>query len=461
MVHEATQGEGIWKLAKWGHTSKGPEALPVMPPLITAEGTAYTLEEKVEALRQRFYPTIEADLSDIADTSFEDSTFPLSLEVSDTVEPQEITSLLRTRRPHRAPGSDSIPNEFLKAMGEPLTVAVAALATACWKIGHYPKQLKLARTVALRKPGKAAYNTPGAWRLIALLNTVGKLIEAITAKRIQKAAEEHHLLPASQMGVRKGCSTETALELLVEQVQTVWTSNKHVTSLLSLDISGAFDTVNPIRMLDTLRKKGLPGWLVRWVRSFMSGRTTTLVVQGHETEPFEITAGVPQGSTLFPILFILYNAELMELCDRPNERLSALGFSDGVNILTYSRSTETNCRTLEIAHSRCIEWAKRHGMHFAPKKYELIHFTRSRTKFNLQAGIDVGQGPLSPLPDIRVLGVWLDTKLRWSAHIREIQKKTLSQLGALTRIAASTWGASFVRARQIYMAVCWPNKGSQ
>ena len=62
MVHEATQGEGIWKLTKWGRTSKGPEALPVMPPLITAEGTAYTLEEKVEALRQRFYPTVEVDL---------------------------------------------------------------------------------------------------------------------------------------------------------------------------------------------------------------------------------------------------------------------------------------------------------------------------------------------------------------------------------------------------------------
>ena len=149
MVHEATQGEGIWKLAKWGRTSKGPEALPVMPSLITAEGTAYTLEEKVEALRQRFYPTVEANLSDITDTSFEDCTFPLSLEVSDTVEPQEIASLLRTRRPHQAPGSDSIPNEFLKAMGEPLMVAVAALATAYWKIGHYPKQLKLARTVAL------------------------------------------------------------------------------------------------------------------------------------------------------------------------------------------------------------------------------------------------------------------------------------------------------------------------
>ena len=188
----------------------------------------------------------------------------------------------------------------------------------------------------------------------------------------------------------------------------------------------------------------------------MSGRTTTLVVQGHESEPFEITAGVPQGSTLSPILFILYNAELLDLCNRPHERISAISFSDDVNILTYGRSTETNCRTLEAAHSRCLEWAKRHGMSFAPKKYELIHFTRSHTKFNLQAGIDFGHGPVSPSPDVRILGVWLDTKLRWAAHIREIQKKAASQQCALTRIASSTWGASFARARQIYMAVIRP-----
>ena len=225
-VHEAAQGEGIWKLAKWGRTSNGPAALPVMPPLVIAGGTACTLEEKVEALRQRFYPTVEADLSDIADTSFADSSFHNPLEIQKKVDPQEIASLLRSRRSHRAPGSDLIPNEFLKAMGGPLTVAVAALAIACWKAGHYPKQLKHARTVALRKPSKEAYDTPGAWRPIALLNTVGKLIEGITAKRIQEAAEEHHLLPASQMGVRKGRSTDTALELLVEQVQTVWTSKQ-------------------------------------------------------------------------------------------------------------------------------------------------------------------------------------------------------------------------------------------
>ena len=73
----------------------------------------------------------------------------------------------------------------------------------------------------IRKPGKAAYDVLGAWRPIALLNTIGKLIEALTANRLRDAAEEHGLLLDTQIGARKGKSTETALELLVEQVRIV------------------------------------------------------------------------------------------------------------------------------------------------------------------------------------------------------------------------------------------------
>jgi len=147
------------------------------------------------------------------------------------------------------------------------------------------------------------------------LSTIGKVIEALTANRISTAAEEHHLLPDTQMGARKGRSTETALELLVQQVRTVWRSKKHVATLLSLDILGAFDTVNPIRLLDTLRKKKLPAWIVLWVQAFMKDRSTSLVIQGYKTPTFSIDAGVPQGSPLSPILFLLYNSALLEICN--------------------------------------------------------------------------------------------------------------------------------------------------
>jgi hypothetical protein len=455
-IAEAAEGGGVWRLAKWGRTkAHQPTELPVMPALQASQGLAYSVPEKAEALKARFYPVVEADLSDVLDTSFQDDTFQNSLEIPRLATAEEVSSLLQARKPYKAPGNDRIPNGFLRAMGPKLAEAVAQLANACWALGHLPARFKVARTVVLRKPGKPDYSDPGAWRPIALLNTIGKLIESLMAKRLSQAAEEHKLLPDTQMGARPGRSTETALELLTAQVKTVWGSGKFVASLLSLDISGAFDTVNPIRLLDTLRQKGFPGWVVRWVRAFMTDRETTLVIQGQETAAFPVPAGVPQGSPLSPILFLFYNSELLDLCQRPKEGLTAVGFADDVNMLAYSRSTETNCKILEAGHARCLDWARRHGMRFAPTKYELIHFTRGR-KFNLEACVRLGDTEKRPSPDVRVLGVWLDTKLRWSAHLREVQSKASAQTGALTRITTSTWGASFCRARQVYSAVVRP-----
>src|SRR3982074_1384771 len=94
-------------------------------------------------------------------------------------------------------------------------------------------------------------------------------------------------------------------------------------------------------------------------------------------------------------------------------------------------------------------------MKFAPKKYELIHFSRCR-RFNLRAGIRLEGETKTPSPDICILGIWVDTKLQWSAHLREAKKKAASQIGALVRTTASTWGASFLRARQVYSAAIRP-----
>ena len=177
-------------------------------------------------------------------------------------------------------------------MGTEMAEAIARIASACWELGHYPQQFKEARTITLRKPEKPKYSDPGAWRPIALLSTIGKVIETLIAKRIGKVAEENHLLLDTQMGARAGRSTEIALELLTRQIYTIWSSKRHVATLLSVDILGVFDIVNPIRMLDILRKKGLPHWIVQWVQAFITWRSTTLVIQGHETPSFPIEAGV-------------------------------------------------------------------------------------------------------------------------------------------------------------------------
>ena len=87
----------------------------------------------------------------------------------------------------------------------------------------------------------------------------------------------------------------------------------------------------------------------------MTDRETTLVVQGIESESRRIGAKVPQGSPLLPILFLFYNAELLNLCYNPIARISAVGFVDNVNILTYGLNTEGNCRQLETIHKKCLD----------------------------------------------------------------------------------------------------------
>jgi hypothetical protein len=135
-----------------------------MPALVTPQGNVvHTIQEKAEALQPRFYPTVEADLSDIKETIFKDNSFsPNLIQISQEATKEDVESILRTTKAFRAPGIDGITNRFLQAMGSKLAEAVAMLATACWKIGYYPCLFKRVYTITLRKPGKPTYSNPGA-----------------------------------------------------------------------------------------------------------------------------------------------------------------------------------------------------------------------------------------------------------------------------------------------------------
>jgi Reverse transcriptase (RNA-dependent DNA polymerase) len=133
----------------------------------------------------------------------------------------EVSSTLSSRKSYNALGFDGILYAFLKALGSPFITSLVQVINASWRLGYFPSRYKQAKTVVIRKPSKASYQEPKAWRPIALLCTIGKLIETIIAKRIQGVAKEFRLLPLEQMGFRASRSTESALDLLTSQVQTV------------------------------------------------------------------------------------------------------------------------------------------------------------------------------------------------------------------------------------------------
>jgi hypothetical protein len=192
-IDEEAQGDGLWKLASW---SKGKATAPAqVPPLQTSQGLASTFEAKIAALQEQFFPITVADLSDI-DRQTDQPMFA----VEQITSLEEITYILKGCSSSSAPGEDEIPFHFLKALGEPVARALTLLTNACLALQHFPASLKSSRTIVLRKPGKSSYEAPSAWRPIALLKTIGKVVEKLVAKRIRCAAEEHQLLYPSQMG---------------------------------------------------------------------------------------------------------------------------------------------------------------------------------------------------------------------------------------------------------------------
>jgi hypothetical protein len=151
---------------------------------------------------------------------------------------------------------------FLKLLGRPLLECLQPLFQACLHFSYHPLHFKQSSTVALRKPGKGDYCGPAAWQPVALLNTLGKVLETVGANRITALSEEHGLLPPRHVGARPGRSTDTALDMLVKQIHAAWQAENGVASLLSLDMTGAFDRVVPVQLLHSLRKRCIPEWLV-------------------------------------------------------------------------------------------------------------------------------------------------------------------------------------------------------
>ena len=180
-IHEAaTSGEGIWRIAKWARTKSHLPPEPVKMPDLLWKDTSYrTPKQKAEALGERFYPQTKAKLDDIDEDRLLRADYSKEQQhcVDMTTTTEEISSIITRSHSDKAPGNDTIPNRFLKAMGTPLIEMLTRLFNACLRLSYFPRQFRQARTIVLRKPGKPNYSDPGAWRPIALLNTIGKVLE--------------------------------------------------------------------------------------------------------------------------------------------------------------------------------------------------------------------------------------------------------------------------------------------
>jgi hypothetical protein len=410
----------------------------------------------VELLYREYFPEPpEVDLSGIRGAQYRNQLNDQP-EAATEVSEQEQQAVIARLKPDKAPGEDGLPNRVVKAMASTAPERLRKLFSACLKLSYHPEAFRKAVTVVLKKPGKSDYSNPGAYRPIALLNTLGKVLEAVVARRISCLAERHCLLPDSQYGARPGRSTETALLNLTEQVRAAWERDgKSVVSLLSMDVAKAFDRVSHPRLLHDLRVNSIPETLVRWVGSFLGNRSTAIRIGGYMSAMRRTQVGIPQGSPLSPILYLFYNACLIRSCEIPRLRTSTTAFVDDNNVLVIGDSTRVNIQTLGVIEEKCKAWERTHGSKFNRDKFHLVHLTRAR-RDDLGRPLYLSGQRIEAEKDIRVLGVQIDQRLSGQAHLRKVQAKAPEYERVLRTLAGSTWGASLGATREVYLRAIRP-----
>lgn len=187
--------------------------------------------------------------------------------------------------------------------------------------------------------------------------------------------------------------------------------------------------------------------MVKLVQAYLTGRSTTILFGDFESDPKSLSIGLPQGSPLSVILYILYNSSLLtQAIDLPHT--SSLGFVDDVAFLTADKSLDTVRRRLQVLANRELTWGSRHGAAFDQRKSQWIVLTR-RALPDILPSITLGAKTLLPQPQVKWLGVVLDQQLNFTAHGRALEKKGTKVVLQLARLARTGWGIPLVQCLQL------------
>ena len=340
-----------------------------------------------------------------------------------------VFNLLRNIDEKKATGLDMIPSKLLKMAASIVTPSLTAIFTKSIITGIYPTEWKMARVTPVFKKGeKSDLNN---YRPISVIPVVSKVFEKIVYDQLYQYLNDNQLLSSCQSGFRSLHSTLTAL-LEATNSWSVSIDNGFLNGVVFIDLKKAFDTIDHEIILRKLSYFGADQATAKWFQSYLSNRTQRCNVNGNLSTASTVTCGVPQGSILGPLLFLMYINDLPNCLRVAAPRM----FADDTSI-TLSAKTVADLKlavTSELNNLTC--WLRANKLSLNVAKTELM-IIGSRQRLNTQCeeiNISIDDRTIKRVDHIKSLGLTIDAQLSWSKHVDEISKKVSSAIGALKRV---------------------------
>ena len=333
------------------------------------------------------------------------------------------------------------------------TTVLAHVVNSSFEQGVFPQALKTAKVVPVHEGGSKT--DIKNYRPISLLATFSKVFEKLMHNRVINFLDTYNILCENQYGFRPGRSCEHALLNAKDTILNSM-SKKQVTLLLLIDFSKAFDLVDHSILLNKLEHYGIRGLALNWFKSYLKNRNQFVSIGTSESSAKQIIYGVPQGSILGPLLFIIYINDLPQI----SEIAKFIMYADDANIFLTGENINEVYDKLKILSDVLVKWVDNNGLALNLKKTNYMIFSRQR---NLSFRDVVISGvTIERKTEARFLGVIIDNKLNWSQHISAMKMKMARYIGVMYKLkkylpleARLQIYHSFVQSHLNYCSLVW------
>jgi hypothetical protein len=380
---------------------------------------------------------------------------------------EDVSSFISSLKNSKSPGFDKVSSAMIKKIAPSIIPILTYLYNFSLMTGEFPRCLKSAIVVPIFKRGDPTQ--PNCYRPISLLSVFSKILEKVVKKQLLSFLNKNKFFSNNQFGFREGMSTEDALLSFMESVYEPINNSKKVSALF-IDITKAFDTIDHEILLHKLWLAGIRGLPLDWFSSYLTGREQRVNIGGVIGDPGKIEFGVPQGSVLGPILFLIYVNDLCNGCF--NGKLVA--FADDTAFVYTNHDLNSLYQSMSKDLFFLRLWFDKNFMILSEKTKFMLFSLRFDSKFNFPLKFHETKCLVPLVPDcdclelqqvnnMKYLGLIIDYQLTWKNHISKLKKELyislrkfylLNQLCGSNKILVNVYHA-LVGSRISYGITCW------